>query len=127
MRRVDANIVLRYLLGDHPELSTRAAAVLEKESVVVSFEIICEVIYVLSGVYGVSRGLIAARLKDLVNFSNVETGDSEVLLCALQTFSIKKIDFVDALLYAYKTVRGDSVFTFDKQLSRLLASISDVS
>jgi len=35
MSLVDANIVLRYLLDDHAELSAKAAAILEQQTVVV--------------------------------------------------------------------------------------------
>jgi len=50
MRRIDANIALRYLLDDHPELSARAAQIIDAETVFVSTEVFCEVVYILAGV-----------------------------------------------------------------------------
>jgi predicted nucleic acid-binding protein len=41
---VDANIVLRYLLDDHPELSPKAADILEQHSVTLPIEAACEVV-----------------------------------------------------------------------------------
>jgi predicted nucleic acid-binding protein len=41
---VDANIVLRYVLNDHPQLSRRAADILEEQTVVVPTEVVCEVL-----------------------------------------------------------------------------------
>lgn len=32
MNLVDANVILRYILDDHPELSTAAAAILEQDA-----------------------------------------------------------------------------------------------
>lgn len=47
MSLVDANVVLRYLLDDHEELSARAAEILENHSVTLPMEVGCEVVYVL--------------------------------------------------------------------------------
>lgn len=47
MSLVDANIVLRYLLDDHAELSPQAADILERHSVTLPVEVGCEVVYVL--------------------------------------------------------------------------------
>lgn len=47
MSIVDANIVLRYLLDDHAELSEKAAAILERQTVTLPIEVACEVVYVL--------------------------------------------------------------------------------
>ncbi|NLX25849.1 MAG: type II toxin-antitoxin system VapC family toxin [Lentisphaerae bacterium] len=58
MIRVDANVILRYLLGDHPEHSEQAAEIIDRFSVFVSGEVLCEVVYVLSGVYSVDRAVI---------------------------------------------------------------------
>ena len=120
MKRVDANIILRYLLGDHPEFSERAAGIMENESVMISFEVVCEVIYVLGGVYDIDRDIIAGKLSELVKFGNVETFDADVLSRALRIFADKNVDFVDALLCAYHHIRGDQVYSFDKKLNRLM-------
>lgn len=122
MKRIDANIVLRYLLDDHAEHSARAAVIMEEEPVMIAFEVVCEVVYVLGGVYGVGRKVIASRLDELIKFENIETSDAAVLACAFQTYAEKKIDFVDALLFAHAKVRGDDILTFDKKLNRLLES-----
>ena len=37
MRRIDANIVLRYLLDDNAELCARAAAIIDQQETFVSF------------------------------------------------------------------------------------------
>lgn len=51
MRRlIDANIILRYLLGDHPQMSAEAKKIIEKGAFTLS-EVIAEVVYVLKGVY----------------------------------------------------------------------------
>jgi len=48
MSIVDANIILRYVLDDHVELSPKAAEILEEQqTATLTLEVACEVIYVL--------------------------------------------------------------------------------
>ncbi|WP_200249274.1 hypothetical protein [Lamprobacter modestohalophilus] len=67
MSLVDANVVLRYLLEDHAELSPRAAEILEQQQFTLPIEVACEVVYVLQKVYSVERDTISQRLTELVS------------------------------------------------------------
>jgi len=53
MSLVDANVILRYILDDHPELSTTAATIIEQQTVTLPIEVACEVVFVLQKVYAV--------------------------------------------------------------------------
>ena len=55
MSLVDANVVLRYLLDDHADLSAKAAEMIERQSATLPMEVACEVVYVLQKVYAVER------------------------------------------------------------------------
>lgn len=120
MTRIDANVILRYLLGDHPEYSPRAAEIIETSTVFAACEVLCEVVYVLGGVYAVDRNTIKEKLIELITLDTVVVDDAGVLTVALQTYADRKIDFVDALLYAHKKVHSDSIFTFDQKLIKLI-------
>jgi predicted nucleic-acid-binding protein len=120
MKRIDANIILRYLLDDHEELSAKASEIIDHEQVFASTEVLCEVVYVLCGVYKATREEVASRLKEFLLFVHSSADDKEVIECALSTFAEKKIDFVDAILFAHHKVRGDQVATFDKRLAKLI-------
>jgi predicted nucleic-acid-binding protein len=120
MQFVDANIVLRYILGDHEELSEKAKENLEYEELEMPFEVIAEVVYVLEGVYGSGRSEIQAGVLGLLKYPNIRTSDEEVLKQAFQIFSEKNLDFVDALLVGYHNVRKAKVFSFDKKMNKLL-------
>ena len=63
MQKIDANICLRYLLGDHAELSPKAKEIIEQNTVEVPIEILCEVVYVLKGHYKIERQNTAETLK----------------------------------------------------------------
>ena len=46
MQKIDANIILRYIMNDHEELSPKAKKIIEQNIVEVTVEILCEVVYV---------------------------------------------------------------------------------
>lgn len=120
MKIIDANIILRYLLNDHDELSAKAATIIEDNEVLLPNEVIAEVVYVLEKVYNVKNEEICDTLLALFKYKNFTVDDFEVLKEALLLFSRRRIDFVDTLLYAYNKVKGYQVFTFDKKLKKLL-------
>ncbi len=120
MQVVDANIVLRYLLNDHADLHKRAAEIIESQSICIPFEVVAEVVYVLEKLYAVPRNAIRVSLQMLIHSENISVNDKEVLEKALQFFSKKNIDFVDALLLGYNHVKRHQVFSFDKGLNKLL-------
>ncbi len=120
MLLVDANIVLRYILNDHPELSERAAELLEQNEAFLPTEVVCEVVYVLQKVYSVPRKQIQARLCALLDEHLIAAEKTEVLQQALAVYCTKNLDIVDALLWAYHNVDHYQVVTFDEKLSKLL-------
>ena len=62
---IDANVILRYLLNDHPAMSEVA-----KETIVAgaqtTAEVLAEVVYVLKGVYHADRPAIAETLEAFI-------------------------------------------------------------
>jgi predicted nucleic-acid-binding protein len=120
MSLVDANIVLRYLLDDHPELSPRASEILEQQQVTLPIEAACEVVYVLQKVYEVSRDTIVEQLTLLVQDELVSMEKPAAFLKALECYSRNGLDFVDCLLWGYHITERQDIFTFDKKLHKLI-------
>lgn len=120
MSLIDANVVLRYLLDDHAELSAKAAEIIEQQTVTMTMEVACEVVYVLQKVYAVKRKDIQRQLDALLGETLVNMEKPTVFLKGLECFSNSKLDFVDALLWAYHTIEKESIFTFDDKLNRYL-------
>jgi predicted nucleic-acid-binding protein len=120
MALVDANIVLRYLLDDHTELSPKAVEIIEEKDVLLPMEAACEVVYVLQKVYTVDREQIQQYLSELVNRQLVAVEKSDVFLTALECYSATSFDFVDTLLWAYHVVEQQEVLTFDEKLRRCI-------
>ncbi len=120
MALVDANIVLRYVLNDHPQLSQQAADILERQMVIVPMEVVCEVVFVLQKVYRVSRDEIRKKLCDLLDESLISVEKPDVLRQALQAYATSSLDIVDTLLWAYAVIEQQQVLTFDEQLRKYL-------
>jgi len=120
MSVVDANVILRYVLDDHAELSPRAAEILEQQTAILPMEVACEVVYVLQKVYEVDREEIRQQLGNLLTENLIEMDKFAVFLKALECYSTSTFDFVDCLLWAYHTVEQREVFTFDNKLHKFI-------
>jgi len=70
MHLVDANIILRYLLDDHAELSPKAAEILEQHTVTLPIEVACEVVYVLQKVYTMLMAYHTVEAAEIFTFDN---------------------------------------------------------
>jgi predicted nucleic-acid-binding protein len=121
MRIVDANIVLRYVLDDHVELSPRATKILEQQTALLPVEVACEIVYVLQKVYSVSRQDIQEQLSSLLNEKLLNMDKPLVFLKALELYSLTRLDFVDSLLWAYHVIEQQEVLTFDKKLNKYIS------
>jgi len=111
------------MLSDNIDMATKVNEIITNNRVMVRYEVITEVVYVLEGVYSLSRSKIKDSISIFLSVPNVETESKSVLLLALETYADKNIDFVDCLLYGFKALQGYDVFTFDKKLNKLLNTI----
>jgi len=120
MKIIDANIILRYLLDDHQEHFKKAELIIENNNVLLFNEVIAEVVYVLEKLYKISRSDIKNGLFTFFSNESVFLEKEEIVHKALVLFSIKRLDFVDCLLYAYSQETEYEVFTFDKKLQKTI-------
>ena len=126
MSLVDANVVLRYLLDDHEELSAKAAEILENDSVTLPVEAGCEVVYVLQKVYAVDRKEIQEKIGGLLDEGLVRMDKPAVFLKALECYGNSTLDFVDTLLWAYQIIEGQEIITFDAKLMKHIQRTAQV-
>jgi predicted nucleic-acid-binding protein len=116
----DTNAILRYVLQDNVEMADRVERQLRGEVCYVPVEVMAELVYVLTKVYGAGRETVASTLRDLADLPNVRAGKDDVVRHALGVFASSSLDFVDCLLVGYARQRGYAVFTFDKALQKHL-------
>ncbi|MDR2206553.1 MAG: PIN domain-containing protein [Flavobacteriaceae bacterium] len=116
----DANVILRIVLRDHPAMVEEAKKRLSSDVCFVPVEVVAEIVYVLSKVYGVERTLIAQTMADVANVNNIVVAQQHVVLHALRVYASTAFDFVDCLLIGYAREDKYDVFTFDKKLRNFL-------
>lgn len=117
MQLIDANVILRYLLNDHPEMSKKAKEIVENGAYTKP-EIVAEVVYVLKCVYHATKEEINVYIKTMLR--SIHCTDSAAIEFAINLYSHISLDFVDCLLIAYHSLYNESVFTFDKKVNKLL-------
>ena len=119
MHLVDANVILRYLVGDGGEQAQQAKTIIEGGNAYTYPEVLAEVVYVLSGVYGISRQDICTAFRVLAN--HMSLFDLKMLLGAFNYYELSSMDFVDCILASRNLVLNEGVVTFDKQLKHYIS------
>jgi len=120
MIRIDTNYIIRYLVNDNIKMADIAEEILTTKKVFIANEILAEVVYVLLGVYEISKENISNQLLELISFENISVSNHEIINKALKIFKNKNLDFVDCLLCSYSS--QDEIVTFDKKLNRCISN-----
>ena len=123
MKKIDANVVLRYVLNDDHELSSKAKEIIDQNIVEVPIEVLCEVVYVLAGYYGIDRENISTELQRFFKQTQCIILHREAVLRGLEYFGQKTLDFVDCVLAGYVDIEKDEIFTFDDKLKKMITKI----
>lgn len=117
MRLIDANVILRCILDDCPEMTSKAIEVIDNGTYTKP-EIIAEVVYVLQKVYSIQRPQIKNMIDNILNV--ISCTEKECIIMAMDIYSLISLDFVDCLLIAYHKINKENVFSFDKKLNKHL-------
>jgi predicted nucleic acid-binding protein len=121
---VDANVLLRFLTGDPPELAARATGLLEKAEqsgvpLRVHSVVVAETVWVLQSFYGYSRDEISGALVPLLEQPALRVEGARVVTQALETMATSNVDFADALLATTARSHREAVASFDKDFRKL--------
>jgi predicted nucleic-acid-binding protein len=121
---LDANVLLRFLLGDDEKLAQQASIEFEKakagkQQLMVTSEVMAEIVYVMLGVYQVPRKKLSKTLVSIAKSEYLEMPDRKVLVDALNWLGETNIDFVDLLLIAKAQDAKAEVLSFNKKLLKL--------
>lgn len=120
---VNANVLLRLITGDPPELAQRALKLVERAelgevTLRLSPLVVAEMVWVLGSFYRYSRSQIAEVLLPLVTAKGVGLEDAQVV-AALDRMATANVDFIDAFLAETVRREGGAVASFDRDFSRL--------
>lgn len=122
---VDTNVILRYLLGDHPKFSPKAEAFMldvsqGRKKAEIPDIVIVECIYVMEKYYEIPKNEIVDKLSRILNFSGIVNPDRPEILNALLKYEKSNIDIVDCILAAHSSPEK-VVISFDKDMKKLKA------
>lgn len=122
---IDTNVLLRFLLNDIPEQADKVAdffhqAKTGKLRLFTAQIVIFEIAFILEKYYHFSKEKIIIGIEGLLASSYLEVQDRTVFQEALEVYKNKKIDFVDCFLVCKARETNSTLFTFDKNLSKLV-------
>lgn len=115
---LDTNVLVRYVMQDDPRQSPRATRLIESFSAeapgFVPVVVLVELVWVLSGSYGLGRAQVATVLAALLRSKELVVDRAELVARALRRFSADGADFADALIERLSAAAGcTATMTFD--------------
>ncbi len=127
MRQVylDANVILRLLTGDPPEMARQAidlftAADRDEIELFLDEIVLAETVWVLTSFYKHTAADIARTLGQLLAHEAVSADNKSDLIEALSLYADHRVDFVDALVSVHMRRRGvKEIASFDTHFDRL--------
>lgn len=124
MKILDTNVIVRFLLNDHPTQSQAAKKLLENplENLLLLDIVIAEIIWLLTSYYKFPKQDVIEKIKSILNLEKIQV-NKEVIYGALMFYQTNTIDFIDAYLAAYCTQKKNTkgVYSFDKDLDKIKA------
>lgn len=120
MAFVDTNILLRWLLGDHKELSLKAEKLVTSAkpgSLVVTDIVMAEIVYVLRG-KGYNRQKTSEAILLIGRTPAFKFENEELAMVIINLLTSTALDFADCYLLARANREKTGLKTFDKALSK---------
>jgi predicted nucleic acid-binding protein len=121
MMFVDTNVLLRWLLGDHKELSPKAERIVQEAkpaSLLVTDIIVAEIVYVLRGT-GRDRQQTSEALLLIGRTAAFKYENEELMMEVIRLLTEIKLDFADCYLLARARREKAGLETFDGPLNKL--------
>lgn len=125
MNLVDTNVILRYLLADNEALYSKACEIMEpyqqgEAQGIITEGVLIECVYVLLKVYDIPRPLIAEKLSAVITYPGLYQSVCDQYVQALEIFSERNVDIVDALLFVRSQDENCGIHSFDKDIQKLI-------
>jgi predicted nucleic acid-binding protein len=116
---LDANVILRFLTKDPPDIAKRAAGLFKRAenneiALLITHLTLAEVYWVLKSFYKQRVDEICRVLLLLVSAPGIEIFDRELIIRSLEFARDKNVDFADALLALQAALNNETVCSFDE-------------
>lgn len=121
---LDTNMIVRFLLKDHPIHSPKALEYFTEASkgnihLILIPEIFLEVEFVLRKSYQFDRERISESLLSLLQFTSIEILEKNILFATVRSYKRSFIDIIDCFLYHSAQTEQAEVLSFDKDFKKL--------
>ena len=122
---LDTNVVVRLFVDDDAAQAGAARRFVASQCSTerpgfVNRVVLCELVWVLTSVFGYGRGAVADVIDDLLATRDFVLEDHKTARSALQTFRNSNVGFSDILVGELNLARGcETTATFDRKAARL--------
>lgn len=124
MIAIDTNVLVRFIVADHPEQFERAVALIRDNEIFVGLSVFLESEWVLRSAYGATRQQIVSTFLGIAGLPNVSVEAPGVLMEVLAAYR-NGMDFADALHVIGASEAKIAVFaTFDQELRKRAGAIN---
>lgn len=122
---IDANIIIRFLLNDHPRLSAKAKLIFQKaekglNKIYLDEIIVAEVIWTLSSFYKINKVDLVDRLEKLISQDWIINPRKNLILQSLDCYRSFNIDYIDCWIFIVSSQLGINLQTFDHDIKKLI-------
>jgi len=121
---IDTNVILRFLLKDHPSHHQKAKKVFkkaEKKEIVLILipQVIFEIDYVLRGVYSLTKEKRVKLMTNLVSSPTLDVPNRNLILKVLKHYQVINVDLVDLYIYELSISMGVNTLSFDQDFLKI--------
>lgn len=118
---IDTNIFVE-ISSRTGEKTIKSAELFKKSnlSLITTDVVICELEWILRSFYKVKKDEIINYIRKILTIPNLEISNRDIVEVALDIFSLKSIDWVDAMSIAYCQKESvKKIYTYDKHFNKI--------
>ena len=119
MLLLDTNIILRFILNDHPILSTQARDIVVSKKFYLDQLVIAECIWVLLKVYKNSKPDVVNYMDSFCNNPLAYNPNKKFINSVMQFYRSHNLSYIDSYLHCLSESKDIPLATFDAKLAKL--------
>lgn len=121
MKLLDTNVIIRFLLKDHPTQSPASKILLENspEDLILTDVGLAEIIWLLTSFYKLPKQHVAEKIYNLLKVNSLIV-NRPLIIRTLYFYRNFSLDFIDAYFAAYSEQENlEGIYSFDKGLDKI--------
>lgn len=121
MKLLDTNVIMRFLLKDHPTQSPASKTLLENsaEDLILTDVGLAEIIWLLTSFYKLPKQKVVGKIYNLLKVNSLIV-NRPLIIRTLYFYGNFSLDFMDAYFTAYsEQEKLEGIYSFDKGLDKI--------